>query len=66
MIFFPFLPTSLSVSLPSRADDADNIPDKKSYQGVLHLELICTLRDWKKETQAKENRKENIKGATSY
>lgn len=38
----------LSVSLPSRVDDPDNIPEKRSYQGVLHLDLISTPRDWKK------------------
>ena len=56
---FPFLATSLSVSLPSRVDD----PEKRSYQGVLHLDLISTLRDWKKETQAKERIRKNTQGS---
>lgn len=62
MLFVAILPLhvralSLSVGPPSRADDPCNIPEKRSYQGVLHLNLISSLRDWKKETQ--ENREEH-------
>lgn len=60
---FPFLTTSLSVSLPGRVDDPDNIPEKRSHQGVLHLDLISTLRDWKKETRAKERIRKNTQGS---
>lgn len=47
---FPFLAISLAVSLPSRVDDPDKIPEKTSYHGLLHLDLISTLGDWKQET----------------